>query len=102
MPRRWIRRWPKYMQLWTRCWGLNLSGVGARAMEDRIRFVEHQGKRILLIDVSHCSAAELARIAQIVPSYVESEPLGAVLLLAALTGAEFDGIPIDRLKESAR
>src|SRR4030081_3522252 len=101
MPRHWIPRWPKYMQLWTRCWGLNLSGVGARAMEDRIRFIEHQGKRILLIDVSHCSAAELARIAQIVPSYVESEPLGSVLLLADFTGAEFDRIAIDRLKESA-
>ena len=70
-------------------------------MEDRIRFVEHQGKRILLIDVSHCSAAELARIAQIVPSYVESEPLGSVLLLADFTGAEFDRIAIDRLKEGA-
>src|ERR1700704_4486296 len=70
-------------------------------MEDRIRFIEHQGKRILLIDVSHCSAAELARIAQIVPSYVESEPLGSVLLLADFTGAEFSRVAIDRLKESA-
>ncbi len=69
-------------------------------MEDRIRFIEHQGKRILLIDVSNCSAAELAKIAQIVPSYVESEPLGSVLLLADFTGAEFDRIAIDRLKES--
>ena len=70
-------------------------------MEDRIRFIEHEGKRILLIDVSHCSAAELAKIAQIVPSYVETKPLGSVLLLADFTGAEFDRIAIDRLKESA-
>jgi len=70
-------------------------------MEDRIRFVEHQGRRILLIDVSHCSAHELAKLAQVVPSYVQSEPLGSVLLLADFTGAEFDRIAIDRLKESA-
>jgi hypothetical protein len=70
-------------------------------MEDRIRFIDYQGKRILLIDVSHCSANELAKIAQIVPSYVQSEPLGSVLLLADFTGAEFDRIAIDRLKESA-
>lgn len=70
-------------------------------MEGRIRFIDYQGKRILLIDVSHCSANELAKIAQVVPSYVQSEPLGSVLLLADFTGAEFDRIAIDRLKESA-
>ena len=69
-------------------------------MEDRIRFIEHQGKRILLIDISHCSATELAEIARLVPSYVTSEPRGSVLLLADFTGAEFDRIAIERLKES--
>jgi hypothetical protein len=68
-------------------------------MEERIRFIEHQGKRILLIDVSHCSANELASIARVVPSYVTSEPRDSVLLLADFTGAEFDRIAIDRLKE---
>jgi len=69
-------------------------------MEERIRFIEHQGKRILLIDVSRCSAEELATIARLVPTYVTSEPRGSVLLLADFTGAEFDRIAIDRLKES--
>ena len=69
-------------------------------MEDRIRFIEHQGQRILLIDISHCSADQLATIARLVPSYVTSEPRGSVLLLADFTGAEFDRIAIDRLKES--
>jgi len=70
-------------------------------MEERIRFIEHQGKRILLIDVSHCSANELATIARLVPTYVTSEPRSSLLLLADFTGAEFDRIAIDRLKESA-
>jgi hypothetical protein len=34
-----------------------------------------------------------------VPSYVTSEPRESVLLLADFTGAEFDRIAIDRLKE---
>ena len=68
-------------------------------MEERIRFIEHKGKQILLIDVSHCSADEVAQIARVVPSYVTSEPRGSVLLLADFTGAEFDRIAIDRLKE---
>jgi hypothetical protein len=69
-------------------------------MEDRIRFIEHQGKQILLADLSHCSADELATLARLVPSYVTSEPRESVLLLADFTGAEFDRIAIDRLKES--
>jgi len=69
-------------------------------MEDRIRFIEHRGKQILLVDVSHCSAHDLTTIARLVPSYVTSEPVGSVLLLADFTGAEFDRIAIDRLKES--
>jgi len=70
-------------------------------MEDRIRFIEHQGKQILLVDLSHCTPTEVAKISLLVPSYVTSEPRGSVLLLADFTGAEFDRIAIDRLKESA-
>jgi hypothetical protein len=71
------------------------------AMEERIRFIEHLGKQILLVDVSHCSAREVETLARLVPSYVTSEPLGSVLLLADFTGAEFSRVAIDRLKESA-
>ena len=70
-------------------------------MEDRIGFVEHKGKQILLADLSHCKPREVEKIALLVPSYVTSEPHGSVLLLADFTGAEFDRIAIDRLKEAA-
>jgi hypothetical protein len=70
-------------------------------MEDRIGFVEHKGKQILLVDLSHCTPVEVAKVALLVPSYVTSEPRGLVLLLADFTGAEFDRIAIDRLKEAA-
>ncbi len=70
-------------------------------MEDRIRYVEHKGKQILLVDLSHCTPAEVAKISLLVPSYVTSEPRGSVLLLADFTGAEFDRIAIERLKEGA-
>jgi hypothetical protein len=68
-------------------------------MEDRIRFIEHKGKQVLLIDLSHCSADDVAKISLLVPSYVTSEPRGSVRLLADFSGAEFDRIAIDRLKE---
>src|SRR5260370_17560106 len=70
-------------------------------MEERIRFVEHRGKQILLVDVSKCTPREVEILALLVPSYVTSEPRGSVLLLADFTGAEFDRIAIDRLKEAA-
>jgi hypothetical protein len=51
--------------------------------------------------MSGCTPREVEKIALLVPSYVTSEPQGSVLLLADFTGAEFDRIAIERLKESA-
>ena len=68
-------------------------------MEDRIRFIEHRGKQILLADCSHCSAEELEIMSRLVPSYVTAEPKGSVLLLADFTGAHFDRGAIERLKQ---
>lgn len=68
--------------------------------ESRIRFISHLGKKILLVDVSNCSAAELQRLAVLVPEYVTTEPKGSVLLLADFTGAQFDREAALRLKET--
>jgi hypothetical protein len=70
-------------------------------MEDRIRLITHQGKRILLVDISNCSAADVLNISRMVPHYVMPEPRGSVLLLADFTGAQFDRDAITSLKESA-
>jgi SpoIIAA-like len=70
-------------------------------MEDRIRFIQHQGQQVLLADLSDCTPRDVEKIAMLVPSYVTSEPRGSVLLLADFTGAEFDRIAIERIKESA-
>jgi hypothetical protein len=70
-------------------------------MDDRIRFITHQGKQILFVDLSNCSAAEVLKISRIVPRYVMTEPRGSLLLLADFTGAEFDREAITSMKESA-
>ena len=77
-------------------WAPTLRGVD----ESRIRFISHLGKKILLVDVSNCSAAELQRLAVLVPEYVTTEPKGSVLLLADFTGAQFDREAALRLKET--
>ena len=70
-------------------------------MDDRIQFITHRGKQIMLVDASNCSAAELQQLSRIVPRYVMPQPRGSVLLLADFTRAEFDRDAITSLKESA-
>jgi hypothetical protein len=70
-------------------------------MEDRIRFITHQGKSILLIDLTNCSAAELKRMGELVPKFVTTHPKGSLLLLADFTGAEFDRDAFETMKEGA-
>jgi hypothetical protein len=70
-------------------------------MEERIRFITHQGQRIMLVDCSHCSADEMEKMSRLVPSYVTAEPKGSVLLLADFTGSVFDRDAIERLKQDA-
>jgi hypothetical protein len=68
-------------------------------MEDRIQFIEHQGKRILFVDCSHCSPEELEKVARVVPSYVTEQPMGSVLALVDFTGAKFDRNAIEQMKQ---
>ncbi len=70
-------------------------------INDRIRFINHQGLRILVVDFSNCPADELEGTARRVPDYVTSEPLGSVLILTNFTGALFDRDAIRAVKETA-
>jgi hypothetical protein len=69
-------------------------------VEERIRFITHKGQRILLIDLSSCSAEEVTAAAHLVPSYTTPEPHGSLLLLADFTGAKFDKATVTALKEA--
>jgi len=68
---------------------------------ERIRFVTHQGQRVLLIDMTGCSAAEVAALSDRVPSFVTREPLGSVLAVGDFTGAEFSRESVERIKVAA-
>ncbi len=68
-------------------------------MDDRIRFIKHKGKVVLLVDCSHCSADELEKMSVLVPSYLTRQPKGSVLLLADFTGAQFDKKVTDHTKQ---
>jgi hypothetical protein len=70
-------------------------------MSNPIRFIDHQGKRILFVDFSNRRADEVEKIARSVPEVAELEPRNSILLLSDFTGAVFDENTIRALKEAA-
>jgi hypothetical protein len=70
-------------------------------VHDRIRFIHHAGKKILLVDFSNCPANEVEEIARTVPNYVTVQPRDSVLVLTDFTGASFDRDALLAMKETA-
>ncbi len=68
---------------------------------DRIRYITHRGQRILLVDHSGCTAAQLAATCDLVPIYVTAEPENSVLLLADFSNAQIDRDALEHLKIAA-
>jgi len=70
-------------------------------VQNRIRFINHGGKKILMVDFSNCPADEVEEIARAVPDYVTVNPHGSVLVLTDFTGAAFDRDALRAMKETA-
>ena len=65
---------------------------------DRVRFVTHQGKQILFIDMTDCVSEDVMVIASEVQRVVTAQPRNSVLTLSDLTGGEFRRDAITRMK----
>ena len=70
-------------------------------MYQRIRFIDHRAKKILLVDFSNCPANEVEEIARSVPDYITVQPRGSVLVLTDFSGAAFDRDALRAMKETA-
>ncbi len=70
-------------------------------MDDRIHFVEHRGKQILLLDFSHANASEMQLLLEYVRITVakHGHDQAALVTLADFTGAEVDHAVAMRIKE---
>ncbi|MGA7931512.1 MAG: hypothetical protein WCA20_36640 [Candidatus Sulfotelmatobacter sp.] len=68
---------------------------------DRIRFIAHHGKQILLVDLSHCSATEVEKVFRELPGVVTTHPRGSLLILSDFTGASVDEEAMRVMKETA-
>jgi hypothetical protein len=70
-------------------------------MHARMQLITEQGKKILFVDLSNCSAREVEEIARSAPDYITSQPFRSVLLLADFTGATVDSEAVRAMEESA-
>jgi hypothetical protein len=70
-------------------------------VNEKIRFFHHQGRRILLVDLSNCTAREVEETTRRVPDLVTVEPRSSVLILTDFSGSKFDAAAIRAIKETA-
>ena len=68
-------------------------------MDDRIHFIEHKGKQILLLDFSHANAHLMQLLLEYVRITVAKHPRESIVTLADMTGAEIDHAVAMRIKE---
>jgi len=68
-------------------------------MEDRLRFVQHKGKNILLIDVGKANKQEIMDLLARIQDVVTEQPRNSVLTLADFTESQIDKEVATRIKE---
>ena len=69
-------------------------------MDDRVRFIAHQGQQIMLIDFSHCTPQEMLAIVDEVQDQISDASPNSLLTLADFAGAQIDKKVATRIKEA--
>jgi len=68
-------------------------------MDDRIHFVEHHGKQVLILDYSHANAQQMLLLLEHVRVTVAQHARESLLTFADFTGAVVDRTVATRIKE---
>jgi hypothetical protein len=69
---------------------------------ERVRRIEHKGKSIILIDVTSCDAADVARVLVEGRKLIATCPPKSALTLTDVTGARFDDTASREAQNNAR
>jgi len=64
----------------------------------RVQFITHRGKRVLLIDHSRSTPEEMVRTMDEVEAVIAAEPTDSLLTLSDFTGTAFDKAAADHMK----
>ena len=65
----------------------------------RLRFIQHKGHDVFLIDLSHCDAKEMLLLLEQIKAAVEQHERGSLLILSDFTGTHIDKKVATRAKE---
>lgn len=68
-------------------------------MDDRIHFIEHKGKQILLCDFSHATAQQMRLLLEHLRITVAQHARESLVTLGDYTGAEVDRTVATKIKE---
>ncbi len=66
---------------------------------DRVGFIAHKGKQILIVDFTNCTPEEVPSVADEARRIITAQPQNSVLALADFTGAQFSRDAVTRIKE---
>jgi hypothetical protein len=66
---------------------------------ERISFITHKGKPIMIVDLSHCESKEILLLLDEIQLIVARHERGSLLTLADMTGAHIDRAVATRMKE---
>jgi hypothetical protein len=66
---------------------------------ERISFITHKGKPIMVVDLSHCEAREILLLLDESQRTVARHERGSLLTLGDMTGAHIDRAVATRMKE---
>jgi hypothetical protein len=69
------------------------------AQPERLRFIEHKGHRVFLIDLTHCSNKEMMMLLDQIKAAVERHEKSSLLILSDFTGTNIDRKVATRAKE---
>ncbi len=68
---------------------------------ERVRFIDYDGHRILLLDCTTCEPSELLEVFEQARMMISAEPPHSVLTLTDFTGAFFNKKAADQMKVAA-
>jgi hypothetical protein len=67
----------------------------------RVRFITHEGKKILSLDLAHCASSEVQEVMRTLPDSVSTQARNSVLILADFTGAHLDEEALRSMQQAA-
>jgi hypothetical protein len=66
---------------------------------ERVKFIIHKWRQILLLDGSHCSIDEAIKTIDEAKEVIRSQPKSSLLIVTDVTGAKYDLELIEKLKK---